>query len=288
MLDIISAVEFWTQLASLWMIYSLLGMAFMVTSRAGFTNLGISAQLICGAVASCYIGHHVGYALLSFTACFITCTLIGLAPVAMKVWLNASEVFTTLFATFLAISAGQFMLSGSTNTATPNVPPTSFWGCEVYGGYLTLFHLLAIPSSVALSLLLGPSILGYKIRVLECNEMVFSKPHQRFRILSACSITGSLFVSFVVIGDTYLVNRVYQNGTYDSLGFIGIAVALTALRSPNWVLLSGLLVAGTAQAFLLLSVVYGIPQMAAHVLYGAFILSAAFYRRKGPDESRAD
>ena len=90
----------------------------------------------------------------------------------------------------------------------------------------------------------------------------------------------------MVFADIVSVKGRYIAGDYDSLGFIGVVVALVALEKIILIPIAALIIAGIEMSFLLLKVSYGIPQAGALALYGIGLLIAAFFiSKRGNSES---
>jgi len=269
---------FWAQLLGKSLFLAFLGAAFVSQRLAGFVNLGISAQLIGGAMVGCYVGSASGSTVLALTATFLATNIIGALPVVLKYIRDVDEVLVTLFLVFIAVPVGQLImnLSGDELTvATPRLSGLEWWGRWELVDYVTVVHLTAPVLIVCAYIYFKMTPLGYQSSVLRYNPSAIIGQAKRLRIALASNVFASTMVALAVIGDTFILKGRYTSGDYDFVGFLGVAVGLMACDRLIMILPVAMFVAVIEMLFLLLSVEFGFPQMSAYVLYGAGILLAA-------------
>lgn len=286
--NIIFSSKFLEQFIAKWLLFTLIGIAFLITFKAGFINLGISAQLIGAAIIACYIVYWTENIYFTFFITLALASLLGIIPIFLKHYFKANEILTTLFLTFIAIPIGQFIMRPKGSeliVATPSVPKNIVPEILFWGSYVSPFHWIALLLIPFTWVYLNPSILGYKIRLLRSNPKIL-KNKEQLLVLIFSSIASSLCILFVVFADIVSVKGRYIAGDYDSLGFIGVVVALVALEKIILIPIAALIIAGIEMSFLLLKVSYGIPQAGALALYGIGLLIAAFFiSKRGNGES---
>lgn len=285
--DIFFSPNFLDQFVAKWLLFVYIGIAFLVTLKAGFINLGISAQLIGSAIIACYTAYWTESIILSLLSALAISSIVGLIPVFLKQYFKTNEILTTLFLTFIAIPIGQFIMKPKGTelmVATPSVPKNISTKLQCWEGNISIFHLIALLSIPLTWIYLNPSIFGYKTRLIRSNPRIL-KDKDKILVLTFSSIASSLCIIFSVFADIISVKKIYVAGDYDSLGFIGVAVALVALEKIFLIPIAALIIAGIEMIFLLLKVSYGIPQAGALGLYGIGLLIAAFFLRKSKREN---
>lgn len=280
--DIVSSLEFRQQLVAKWLIFTYIGTAFLVTYRAGFVNLGISAQLIGSSLMACYVAVWTNNLYISFFSAIFISIIIGIIPVLLKHFYKTNEILTTLFFSFIAIPIGQIIMRPQGNkiiTATPKIPDNVVDGIVLYGSYLSTYHLMAIPFTVFAYLYLKYSIYGYKSKLIRSNAKILNDKEQ-LSVMLLSTIIASVGLVLAVFSDIISVKKIYISGEFDALGFIGVAVALVAFEKISLITVAALIIAGIEMLFLLLKISFGIPQSGALVFYGIGLLIAAFVLRK--------
>lgn len=285
LLGVVTDSMFIQQGVARWMVLLYLGMAFGVTYRAGYVNLGISAQLILSSLAAFYVAASTHSVMLAVGAATGAAVIVGLLPVVLKLRYGASEVLTSLFLTFAAIPLGQAIMgsrAGGFAVATPSVPAVATIPLWKGSAYLSWLHLIAPAVWVAIWIVLERTQLGFKARLVrECPTAL--TPTRPTATLVWLSTVGGVLVTCVVLADAYAFNGRYVHGMYDSTGFLGIAVALVALERPKWMLVSAAFIAIVEAGFLALKAVLGIPQVGAQAVFGLLIVAAAVALRPAGD-----
>lgn len=260
---------------------TILGTAIIFPLRAGYVNLGVSAQLIAGAIVAAY-SSQVFPALPSVFVAFCAITIVGQMPVWLRCRYGVSEVLTTLFLTFAIVPLSKLFLRLTTSTialASPPIVDELFRRAMTINKFLTWFHLLALLIIPIAWLILERTALGYRLTVLRANARVFAE-RDGMRILTLLNVSSSALIALAVMADGYVYKGRYVAGEYDALGFIALAVSLIALGKPLRVLPAAILIASSDALFLILSVLYGTPQMGTYLVYGASILIAAYVLRQ--------
>lgn len=312
MVDALGSAVFIEQLAVRWMFLIYLGVAFAITYRAGFVNLGISGQLIVGAYIACVIASLVPNWGVALVMAFLFVLGTGMLPVYLRYQFEANEVLSTLFLTYIVISVGQFLMrptGGELIVASPQVPASAIpdWLTPIaYARSVTLFHVPAIPLAVALQVCLRHSVFGYQVRVAGDNSLALNAGGV-VKLINYGTVLASLCIVLALMGDTYTTKARYVSHEYDATGFLGVAVALIAIslesltsrlgdaktaqaRSGwiNWAGLlaflaipcAGLFVAFVEVAFRLMSVSFGVPARMAFLVFGGALFLAALALRR--------
>lgn len=301
LVGIFGTVLFAEQLSARWTFLVLLGLAFAITYRVRYVNLGISAQLIAGAYSACAITSYIPSWSIALLAAFSVVAAVGWFPAYLKSKFQANEILSTLFLTYVVISLGQFIMlpsGGELIVASPHVVANAIPDWLIpFDRFksLTWFHLLAIPSVIFYSFL-PFSVFGYKTRVAGCNSLAL-KENEVAKILLASTIISSIFITLALMGDTYVTKARYVSHEYDATGFLGIAVALMAigLEGPAGkffkdksleirllmqrtlsIIVAAFIVAIIEVLFRYLSVIYSFPARMAFVVFGVWLLLAAW------------
>lgn len=299
LIGIFSNGIFFEQLAARWMFLVLLGLAFAITYRVRYVNLGISAQLIAGAYSACSITSIFPYWYVALTAAFLAVSVVGWLPAHLKSKFQANEILSTLFLTYVVISLGQLIMrpsGGELIVASPQVVASAIpdWLIPFdRASSMSWFHLLAIPS-VFLYSLLPYLVFGYKVRVAGSNPSAL-KDKVVTNLLLFSTLLSSLFITLALMGDTYVMKARYVSHEYDTTGFLGIAVALVAIGLEGFVgkfikdknlgiksclgslpiLFAAFFVAFVEVVFRYMSVIYSIPARMAFVVFGVSLMLAA-------------
>lgn len=90
--------------------------ASAIAFRGGMFNMGVEGQLYIGALAGTIVGvsfkgvPHLVHVSMCFAAAIIAGMLYALIPALMRVYLNASEVVTTLMLNYMIINLNNFII----------------------------------------------------------------------------------------------------------------------------------------------------------------------------------
>jgi general nucleoside transport system permease protein len=250
----------------------LTGLAVAFAFRCGLFNIGGQGQYLVGT----YAGVYVGSSLAGSPKLFHVVVAIVAAALAGAVWagiagllkatVGANEVITTIMLNYTAIFVGQYLfgLGGPLqNDAQPSVPVSNdvligsrlpvFWGDpELQGLHVGLF--IALAALVVFWVVLNRSTIGYEVRAVGLNPEAaryggMGVARNYFLVMAVCGVFAGIAGAMDVLGWQF---RVATNDIpINSLGFLGIAVALlgrnTAVGTMFSALLFGALLSGTSQ-----------------------------------------
>lgn len=241
------------------LIFTALG--FSIANSAGFFNIGLSGQALCGWVAS------VSLALvfpdlpkvILLPLCIIAGALAGAlaaaVPGVLRAYLGTSEVIVTIMMNYIVLYLSTFILQDwmpesfrssldSSNRITENASlnmeslSTFFGGSRVNAG---LF--LALLGLVVVWFIMKKTTLGYEIRAvgLNPNASEYAGMSSKRTIILSMVLSGT----FAGLGGVVEGLGTYQNFFVQteslSIGFDGLAVSLLGAGTSIGILLSALL-----------------------------------------------
>lgn len=230
----------------------LLGLSVAVVFSARQFSLGAEGQLVLGAlgagVVSLYLQAppvvHIGLALIVAGAVGF---IWGLIPGALKAYLDANEIVSTLMLNIIAIQLYQFVLVRYLRDpsvgylGTEFFPETAILPVIIPGTRVTIALFITLAAIVAVWFLMTRMPLGYEIRMLGANR--------RFAEYGGINakrvITLSMAVSGLLAGlaGAHLSMGLLKQLTLTlspNIGFEGIVVALLARNDPKLVPVAGL------------------------------------------------
>ncbi|MEI4283234.1 ABC transporter permease [Tetragenococcus halophilus] len=241
------------------LIFTALG--FSIANSAGFFNIGLSGQALCGWVAS------VSLALvfpdlpkvILLPLCIIAGVLAGAlaaaVPGVLRAYFGTSEVIVTIMMNYIVLYLSTFILQDwmpesfrssldSSNRITENASlnmeslSTFFGGSRVNAG---LF--LALLGLVVVWFIMKKTTLGYEIRAvgLNPNASEYAGMSSKRTIILSMVLSGT----FAGLGGVVEGLGTYQNFFVQteslSIGFDGLAVSLLGAGTSIGILLSALL-----------------------------------------------
>ncbi|MCS7088192.1 MAG: ABC transporter permease [Thermoflexales bacterium] len=235
----------------------LVGLGVSIAFRARQFSLGGQGQMVAGAIVAALIAIYVPLppllgVLLPIAAAMATGFLLGLLPGAMKAYLNANEIVSTLMLNAIVLRLYDYILTfhlkpqGSETTRSLPVQPTAqlptFY--ELLGVDLGRFNLgvvLVIVGAVGVWLLLERTPFGFAIRTIGANEKFarYGGIDTRRVIMLAFAAGGAVSA----LAGVHLLLGVHRRLFLDfvgNIGWDGITVALLARNNPLLVPLSGL------------------------------------------------
>jgi simple sugar transport system permease protein len=245
----------------------LTGLAVAFAFRCGMFNIGGNGQYLVGLFCANWVG--VSFVNMSRPAHILIG--IALATAAGAVWaaiagflkatVGAHEVITTIMLNWIAYWVGNYLfeqggpLQGAQNkpldipisgniTESAHLPV--FWGEEGLQG-LHIGFFVAIAALVLFWLILNRTTLGYEVRAVGFNPAAaaYGGIKVRTNYIRAMAISGA-FAGLA--GGLDMLGYLYKIGTSDvqvqSIGFLGIAVALLGRNSAVGVGLAAFLFGG--------------------------------------------
>jgi len=274
------------------LIFTALG--FAVANSAGFFNIGLSGQAICGWVASVWfaLSHPEMPKMLMLPLAIIIGALAGAIaaaiPGALRAFFGTSEVITTIMLNYVYLYVSNYLLSNVfsqkirdgvsvTHQIPHNASLTVNWlknmtsGSQVSGG---LF--LALVFLVIVWFVMKKTTLGFEIRAvgLNPNASEYAGISSKRTIITSMAISGGLAGLGGVVEGLGRFQNFSQQATSLQIGFDGMAVSLLGAGSSIGILISAILFAilqvgksGMALA--------GVPQEIASVVSAAIIFFVA-------------
>jgi general nucleoside transport system permease protein len=255
----------------------LTGLAVAFAFRCGLFNIGGQGQYLVGSYFAVWVGtsftHMNGF--LHIVLAIVVASLGGAfwagISGALKALTGAHEVITTIMLNWIAIWVGSYLfnLGGplqNTNPTQQDVPVSNdiapgahlpvFWGDPVLQG-LHIGVFVALAALLVFWVILNRTVLGYEVRAVGFNPDAaasagISVKRNYIVVMAVCGVFAGLAGALDVLGWEF---RIATNDiTFNTAGFIGIAVALlgrnTAVGVAFSALLFGALSQGTSTRYL--------------------------------------
>ncbi|HET9601066.1 MAG TPA: hypothetical protein VFP08_05725 [Acidimicrobiales bacterium] len=228
----------------------LVGLGTIVSGRAGLVNIGQEGQLVIGACFGAYIGTRmVGPGPLALVVTMVAAVVggaiwAGIAG-ALRYWRNVPEVLTTLLLTAVAANLmgyglrKRFLLlapaAGRANrnqVSEPLPADTRIPRITVFGNEFPVSVFLALALALVLSVILGRSIVGFRLRMLGRNPRTARRagvPERRYGVgamLVSGGFAGLAGGVMLAGGDFGNYQLVANFGA--GIGFAGLLAALVA------------------------------------------------------------
>lgn len=242
------------------LIFTALG--FSVANSAGFFNIGLSGQALCGWVASIWVALLMGPDIsrwIVLPVAIITGTLAGAVAAAIPGFLRAffgtSEVIVTIMLNYIFLHVSTHIVNNvipakfiSTKGVTKMIGAnaslsTPFLKSISDGSRLNIGIFMALIFLVLVWFLMKKTTLGFEIRSVGLNPLAseYAGMSSKRTIILSMIISGALAgLGGVVLGMGTFGNFVNQ-GSSLSIGFDGMAVSLLGAGSSIGILLSALL-----------------------------------------------
>jgi ABC-type uncharacterized transport system permease subunit len=237
----------------------LTALAVAFAFRCGMFNIGGNGQVICGLVASLYVGSHltglprVLHVFLALAAGMLLGAVWGGIAGILRATRGAHEVITTIMLNFIALYVAKYLfeLGGPLQGPDPSIPRSSdvddgakLW--EIWGRLQPLHAgiFIALGALVVYHLLLNRTTLGYEVRAVG-----FNPDAARY---GGISVGKNYFLALAISGGfaglagaVDLLGWKFRIATNDldavTIGFIGIAVALLGRNKAVGILFAALL-----------------------------------------------
>jgi simple sugar transport system permease protein len=267
----------------------LCGLAVAFAFRCGMFNIGGQGQYFVGL----YVGNWVGVGLAGMNPAAHILLTVGAGTLAGALWagiagflkasVGAHEVITTIMLNWIAIWVGEWLFGDGgplQNSANKTVPISNdiadsaklpvFWGQKELQG-LHIGFFVALAALVVFYLLLNRTTLGYEVRAVGFNPQAaaYGGINVKKNLVRAMMISGA-FAGLA--GALDMTGYLYHFGVSDipanSVGFLGIAVALLGRNTAVGVGLGALLFGG-----LLFGTTHGLtsnviqPELAGNLTY---------------------
>ncbi len=268
----------------------LAGLAVAFAFRTGLFNIGVSGQMLMGAIAATSIGLTVDLPkIILLPLCIIAGCLAGMVwgtiPGFLKARFNVHEVVATIMLNWIAYWIVYYAIKawfvGKVETESKFVPDAASlkveWMTKLFqGSYINLGFFIAVAAVIFIWFLLNKTTIGYELKAAGYNKFgaEYAGMKVERNIVLSMAISGGLAgLAGVCHYLGYSANM--QIGVLPSQGFDGMAVALLANSNPLGVvataLFFGLLTAGKG----FMNAMTGIPPELADTIIAFIIYFAA-------------
>lgn len=237
------------------------GLGFSVANSAGFFNIGLSGQALCGWVASIWVALSMPDSPkpLVLTVAIIVGALAGAVAAAIPGFLRAyfgtSEVIVTIMMNYILLytsthivnnvmSADIINSKGTTKMIGANGSLRTEWLGQISNhSRLNMGIFLALIFLVLVWFLMKKTTLGYEIRSVGLNPFAseYAGMSSKRTIIISMVISGTLAGLGGVVYGLGTFGNFFVQGSSLSIGFDGMAVSLLGSGTPLGILLSALL-----------------------------------------------
>ncbi|MGX7031204.1 ABC transporter permease [Vagococcus zengguangii] len=237
------------------------GLGFAVANTAGFFNIGLSGQALCGWVASIWtvLAMQGMPKLVVVPVAVIVGALAGALaaaiPGALRAFFGTSEVIVTIMMNYILLYMSTHIVNNvmsesmiQTKGVTKNIGlegslRTEWLGQISNGSRLNLGIFLAIAFLVLVWFLLKKTTLGLEIRSVGLNPFAseYAGMSSKRTIIISMVISGALAGLGGVVQGLGTFNNFFVQGSSLSIGFDGMAVSLLGSGTSVGILISALL-----------------------------------------------
>ncbi|MFV0558680.1 MAG: ABC transporter permease [Enterococcus sp.] len=241
------------------LIFTALG--FSVANSAGFFNIGLSGQALCGWVASIWIGLAMPDAPrmlvlpIAIIAGAAAGALAAAVPGVLRAFFGTSEVIVTIMMNYILLYFSTHIVNnvmnpdymsnkGVTQMVGENASLRVPWLTEITNGSrLNLGIFLAVIALVLVWFMMKKTTLGYEIRSVGLNPHAseYAGMSSKRTIIVSMVISGTLAGLGGVIYGLGTFQNFFVQGSSLSIGFDGMAVSLLGGGGSIGILLSALL-----------------------------------------------
>lgn len=268
------------------------GIGVYLALRAGLFNIGIEGQFLLGAIASAFVGLHVGGVLGVVLAILAGCAAGALWawPAGwIKAYRGGHEVITTIMLNNVALAltaglvAGPLKDPGQESPTTANLPLDTRLPSLVSSPplQLNLALILGVILLVAFAFWLKRTVAGYELSAVGANAIAAKVAGVDVRKVTvrAMLVSGSIGGLAGACQVLAYEGRFYANFS-PGYGFDALGVALLAGSSPWGMLASSFLFGALAKGTTVVQLL-GVPKGISSVLLGLLIIcfGAVRYRR---------
>jgi general nucleoside transport system permease protein len=278
-------------------VYSLVGLGFIMAARANLTNVGGEGQIAVGGMAATAIalyGHVANLPLgLAFILPMAGAIVAGAAWAALagvlKVKAGTNEVISTLLLDFIGIwllywSVQSEHLLRRPMTTTATLPESLEIAHSTQLPLLTgdpssplnIGLPITIVLTVAVWLILTKTVFGWQLRAVGLNETAarragISAPRLVVAAMAIAGGFGGLAGAFMLQGDQYLLKAGFSSG----YGFDGLVIGLLARGSPLGVVAGALLFGFLRSGGINMEMEAQVPSAIVMVIQGLIVVALA-------------
>lgn len=237
------------------------GLGFAVANSAGFFNIGLSGQALCGWVASIWVALSMPNApkYIVVPVAVIAGALAGAIAAAIPGFLRAyfgtSEVIVTIMLNYVFLYASTHIVNnvmsgdimsnkGVTKMVQANGSLRTAWLTQVTNGSrLNLGIFLAVIFLVLVWFLMKKTALGYEIRAVGLNPFAseYAGMSSKRMIVISMVISGTLAGLGGVVQGLGTFQYFFVQSSSLSIGFDGMAVSLLGAGNSVGIFLAALL-----------------------------------------------
>ncbi|MGC6768785.1 ABC transporter permease [Enterococcus sp. LJL128] len=241
------------------LIFTALG--FSVANSAGFFNIGLSGQALCGWVASIWVALAMPDAprMVVLPLAVIAGALAGAAAAAipgiLRAYFGTSEVIVTIMMNYVLLYASTHIVNNVMNPEVmSNKGVTKMVGANATlrnsfltemsnGSRLNLGIFLALIFLVIVWFMMKKTTIGYEIRSVGLNPFAseYAGMSSKRTIILSMIISGTLAGLGGVVQGLGTFQNFFVQGSSLSIGFDGMAVSLLGAGSSAGILLAALL-----------------------------------------------
>nr|WP_137604917.1 ABC transporter permease [Enterococcus sp. JM9B] len=241
------------------LIFTALG--FSVANSAGFFNIGLSGQALCGWVASIWVALAMPDAPkavvlpLAIIAGAVSGAIAAAIPGILRAVFGTSEVIVTIMMNYILLYTSTHIVNnvmnenlmsnkGVTKMIGANGSLRASWLSQLSNGSrLNMGIFLALIFLVLVWFLMKKTTLGYEIRSVGLNPFAseYAGMSSKRTIIVSMVISGMLAGLGGVVQGLGTFQNFFVQGTSLSIGFDGMAVSLLGSGSSIGILLSALL-----------------------------------------------
>jgi simple sugar transport system permease protein len=241
------------------LIFTALG--FAVAQKAGFFNIGLSGQALCGWVTSIWVAlsmpdqPKVIVLIVAIAAGTITGAIAGAIPGFLRAFFGTSEVIVTIMMNYILLNVGNHIVNnvmgeaiisnkGVTKQVGTNGSLRMEWLTNLFGGSRVNFGIiLALIALVLVWFIMKKTTLGYEIRSVGLNPFAseYAGMSSKRTIVMSMVLSGALAGLGGVVQGLGTFNYFFVQGSSLSIGFDGMAVSLLGAGSSIGILVSALL-----------------------------------------------
>jgi len=241
------------------LIFTALG--FAVANSAGFFNIGLSGQALCGWVASVWVALLLPDAsrLVVLPLAVVVGVLAGAIAAAipgiLRAYFGTSEVIVTIMMNYILLYVSTYLVNdvmgsniistkGVTKAISANASMQTSWLAALSNGSrLNIGIFLAGIFLVLVWFLMKKTTLGFEIRSVGLNPFAseYAGMSSKRTIIISMVISGALAGFGGVVQGLGTFGNFFVQGSSLSIGFDGMAVSLLGGGSSIGILLSALL-----------------------------------------------
>lgn len=266
----------------------LTGLGFAVAYTAGFFNIGLAGQALCGWLVSVWVGLTLGdlpsfiVLPIAIVAGMVAGALWAAIAGFLKAYFDTSEVIVTIMLNYTAIYLSDYLLRNvitSRLDATPilkdNATLKMQWLSDLTNG--STLHagiFIAVLMILVVHILMTRTTLGFELKAVGMNKFAsaYAGMNAKRNIILSMVLSGALAgLGGVMNGLGEFRNIFLMNGKAPDIGFDGMAVALLGMNNPIGIFFSSILFGGLKTGGNLMPLAAKIPSEIVNVVIGCII-----------------